>query len=325
MFAFVLTPVVFPRSVAFPAAQFLGLKRLLHCPPCVRRCELSPVAPRRRGYAISATGKSTRDAALKTTDALGVPRETAMRVFEAAERVVREWASTTTEFLTPPEVEALSSSLKGMADLFVDSWGGYSSAERKVLVLGRTEVLECAVHADELARNDLACLYIKGNFLFDVASHRDFLGAILGSGISRQKVGDIITLGDRGCQVVASADVVDFLQATLTAVRSVPVQVERIGWEQLDARPPSIKEMSIVEASMRLDAVASAGFSVSRSKLNGMVKSGDCQVNYKQVSSPSKTLKEADIVSVRGKGKLKIGETTVTSKGRYRIQLTRFV
>jgi photosystem II S4 domain protein len=325
MFAFVLTPVVFPRSVGFPAAQFLGLKRLLNCPPCVRRCELSPVAPRRRGYAISATGKSTRDAALKTTDALGVPRETAMRVFEAAERVVREWASTTTEFLTPPEVEALSSSLKGMADLFVDSWGGYSSAERKVLVLARAEVLECAVQTDELARNDLACLYIKGNFLFDVASHRDFLGAILGSGISRQKVGDIITLGDRGCQVVASADVVDFLQATLTAVRSVPVQVERIGWEQLDARPPSIKEMSIVEASMRLDAVASAGFSVSRSKLNGMVKSGDCQVNYKQVSSPSKTLKEADIVSVRGKGKLKIGETTVTSKGRYRIQLTRFV
>jgi photosystem II S4 domain protein len=301
------------------------VKQLLHRPHSAQRCELGPVVPRRRGSAITATGKSTREAALKTTDALGVPRETASRVFEAAERVVRDWASTTTEFLTPPEVEALSTSLKGTADLFVDSWGGYSSAERKVLVLARTDVLESAAQAEELARNDLACLSVKGNFLFDVASHRDFLGAILGSGITRQKVGDIITLGDRGCQVVTSADVVDFLQASLTSVRSVPVQVERIGWEQLDARPPSIKEMTIVEASMRLDAVASAGFSVSRSKLNGMVKSGDCQVNYKPVSSPSKSLKEADVVSIRGKGKLKIGETTVTAKGRYRIQVTRFV
>jgi RNA-binding protein YlmH len=33
---------------------------------------------------------------------------------------------------------------------------------------------------------------VSGNFMFDAASHGDFLGAVLGTGIAREKVGDII-------------------------------------------------------------------------------------------------------------------------------------
>jgi RNA-binding protein YlmH len=32
---------------------------------------------------------------------------------------------------------------------------------------------------------------IEGNFMFDPATHRDFLGAVLGTGIDRKKIGDI--------------------------------------------------------------------------------------------------------------------------------------
>ena len=31
--------------------------------------------------------------------------------------------------------------------------------------------------------------------MFDAASHRDFMGAILNTGIKREKIGDIIILG----------------------------------------------------------------------------------------------------------------------------------
>lgn len=176
-----------------------------------------------------------------------------------------------------------------------------------------------------LVQDELVCLSIKGNFLFDAATHRDFMGAVLGTGITRQKVGDIIVVGDRGAQVIASADVADFLPGALTSVRSVSVSVEKIAWDQLQVRPPSIKEMTVVEASMRLDAVASAGFSMSRSKLNQLVKSGDCQKNYKTVTQPSKNLASGDVVSIRGRGKLIIGETAITAKGRHRINVKRYV
>lgn len=41
-----------------------------------------------------------------------------------------------------------------------------------------------------LKKNDISS--ITGNFTFDACSHGDFLGAILGTGIVREKVGDIL-------------------------------------------------------------------------------------------------------------------------------------
>jgi RNA-binding protein YlmH len=48
-------------------------------------------------------------------------------------------------------------------------------------------------------------------------------------------------------------------------------------------------------------------------------------VNWKDVSQASYSLKAGDLVALRGKGRLEVGEVTVTKKDRYRIQLTRYV
>ncbi len=54
--------------------------------------------------------------------------------------------------------------------------------------------------------------------MFDPASHRDFLGACLGSGIERSKVGDIIVTGEQGCQILCAPSLVEHLEAELTQV-----------------------------------------------------------------------------------------------------------
>lgn len=282
--------------------------------------------PQRRCVAM-ARGPSTRprDDVMKQVEAAGVPREVADRVLSIADRAVRDWSSIATEFMPPPEADALTAALSRLADVSVFAWGGYASAERRVLIVSRTDMAASAEDAIAAVRDDLSCVSVKGNFLFDAATHRDFMGAILNTGVSRQKVGDIIVLGDRGCQVVVSSDIVSFLEDALTSVRSVTVQAQAVPWDELDVRPPNIKELTIVEASMRLDAVASAGFSMSRSKFADAVRAGDCQVNYKPATTPSKSLKTGDVVSLRGKGKLEVGETSITAKGRNRIQVTRYV
>lgn len=312
-----------PLGVAAVGRASLAF-RLHTCPLPTRRLGSSA---NRAATSWAAASLLPKDAIVKQTQARGISRETVDRVLSKATSALRDWTAVTTEFLTPPDAASLCEALKNVADLRVEQWGGFSSAERTVLVLSRADVAETLEDGSlcDLVKDDLIPLQISGNFLFDVASHPDFLGSILGCGITRQKVGDIVVLGDRGAQVIVSADVVDFLCGALSSVRSVSVRVEAISWDALQVRPPSVKEMTVVEASMRLDAVASAGFGMSRSKLADLVKSGACQRNYVAVTQPAKAVQTGDVISVRGKGKLEVGETSITAKKRFRINLKRFV
>jgi RNA-binding protein YlmH len=76
---------------------------------------------------------------------------------------------------------------------------------------------------------------------------------------------------------------------------------------------------------MRVDAIASAGFGVSRSKMADLISAGDVRVNWKDVTQASYIVKPGDLIAIRGKGRLEVGEVAVTKKERYRVQLTRFL
>lgn len=151
------------------------------------------------------------------------------------------------------------------------------------------------------------------------------MGAVLNAGVSRQKVGDIIVLGTRGAQVIVNEDVAQFLQNCVTSVRQVKVDVQISKMDELEIPEKRVKEIQNVESSMRMDAVVSGGLKLSRSKFADMVRSGLVNVNYKVMKAPAKCVKSGDVVSVRGVGKLEIGDCSTTSKGRYRIMMKKYV
>lgn len=151
------------------------------------------------------------------------------------------------------------------------------------------------------------------------------MGAVLNAGIQRQKIGDILVMGTEGAQVIVHAEVAQFLQSSVESVRDVKVTVDVLNLTELQAVPKRIKEVQSVESSTRLDAVISAGLKISRSKMADMARSGLVHVNYKEMKTPAKSVKTGDVVSVRGVGKLEIGEIETTAKGRYRIQMRRFL
>lgn len=246
-------------------------------------------------------------------------RDTIARVIDQAEKAIKTWEVVTSDFLSPPELAEAERSFSRLTEVQLIAWGGYSQAERQRLAIARSEI------PLNTAQVELTALDIAGNFLFDSATHRDFLGAILGTGIVREKVGDIIVLGERGAQAIVIPELVDFLQTSLKQVRSVPVKVEPIPFEELKIREPKKKEITTVEASMRLDAIASAGFGMSRSKMAEMISAGDVRVNWKETSSSSYSVKSGDLIAIRGKGRVEVGEVMVTKKDRYRVQLTRFI
>ncbi|MGI0485305.1 photosystem II S4 domain protein [Pantanalinema rosaneae CENA516] len=246
-------------------------------------------------------------------------RDVVARVIDQAEQAIKTWEVIATDFLSPPELKEVQQGFSRLTEVQLVAWGGYPQAERQRLAIARSEL------PLDSSQVDLAAVEVAGNFLFDPASHRDFLGALLGTGIVREKVGDIIVLGERGAQAIVVPEMVEFLELNLAQVRSVPVKTQRIELTELKLREPKKKELTTVEASMRLDAIASAGFSISRSKMVELISAGDVRVNWKEITSSSHALKPGDLVAIRGKGRLEIGEVAVTKKDRYRVQLTRLV
>ncbi len=55
----------------------------------------------------------------------------------------------------------------------------------------------------------------------------------------------------------------------------MPVITRGIDTSELKVREPKVQELRSVEASMRLDSVASAGFRVSRSQMSDLCTKGD--------------------------------------------------
>ncbi|XP_022981895.1 uncharacterized protein LOC111480897 isoform X1 [Cucurbita maxima] len=223
-----------------------------------------------------------------------------------------------TNFLTPPVVKESMLAIKKLADVKAIAQGGYPEAERCRISVG---------HADELTSDPdvVSALSITGNFMFHTCTHGDFLGAILGTGIAREKLGDIILQEEKGAQVVIVPELVDFLVSSLHKVGNVTVSCTRIPLTDLDYEPPKTKTFKTIEASLRVDALASAGFKISRSKLVDFISSGDVRVNWTTITKNGTILKTGDIVSVSGKGRLKIGEINPTKKGKFAVELIRYV
>ncbi|MFM7449003.1 MAG: photosystem II S4 domain protein [Leptolyngbyaceae cyanobacterium] len=246
-------------------------------------------------------------------------RDIIARLIDDAEKAIKTWEVIFTDFLSPPELFEVQQIFNRLTEVHLVSWGGYPQAERQRIAIARVDL------PLDPSQVPLSALEISGNFLFDPAAHRDFLGAILGTGLVREKIGDVLVAGERGAQAIVVPELAEFLEITLKQVRSVPVTTRRIPLEELKIREPRKKEITTVEASLRLDAIASAGFGMSRSKMADLITSGDVRVNWKDITSASHPVRPGDLIAIRGKGRLQIGDVAVTKKDRYRVQMTRYL
>ncbi|XP_038689659.1 putative RNA-binding protein YlmH isoform X5 [Tripterygium wilfordii] len=244
--------------------------------------------------------------------------EEVKHVLEMARRASSRRQVLHTDFLTPPVLKESMLVLEKVADVKTVAQGGYPQAERCRISVGHPEALTSDPDI-------VVALSITGNFGFQPCSHGDFLGAILGTGIAREKVGDILLQGEKGAQILVVPELVDFLTSSLDKVGNVSVACTTIPLLALQYEPPRTKSFKTVEASLRVDAIASAGFKISRSKLVDLISKGDVRVNWTTVTKNGITLKTGDVVSVSGKGRLKIGEIITTRKGKFAVEIIQYL
>ncbi|MFO8238573.1 MAG: photosystem II S4 domain protein [Prochlorococcaceae cyanobacterium] len=244
------------------------------------------------------------------------------RVLDAADTALRTWEPCWTGFLNPAVREEALQRLQPLAELEIHSDGGFAGAERQCLLLQRRQGegdLEGQIPAA-----DLAGLEISGNFLFDPAEPADLRQALVNLGTAAEAIGDLWMRGDRGGQGVLSGPTARSLGGRQGLVRSVEVQLQTRAIDTLQVpvrRQP--RRWHSVEASCRLDAVASAGFGVSRTRMAELIRSGQVRVNWGVISRSSRELAAGDRVQMAGRGELAVLSIQPTKRQRWRIELER--
>jgi RNA-binding protein YlmH len=198
------------------------------------------------------------------------------------------------------------------------AYGGFDDAERKILCFCGNESIE----VQEEVKFPIVCIRVEplNQKFSDALNHRDFLGAVLNLGLDRSKIGDILINENEG-YIFAHTGISSFIVDQLIKVKHTMVSTSIIDRSDFDYKP-KFQEITGTVSSVRLDSILSVAFHTSRSSLTGLIEGGKVFVGGKVILSNSYTLKENDVVSVRGLGKfIYTGTSYQTKKGRYSVKL----
>ncbi len=223
------------------------------------------------------------------------------------------------DFLNLNELNILHTTPKDELFTCFETYGGYESAERQMAAF-----LPDALYYDyQYPVRVLEITAINSRFAENL-THRDYLGSLMNLGLERSRFGDILVEEDRTL-LFAEEEIADYLAENLTQVRHTQVRVIVRDLEDIQYEP-RYQAIKGNVPSLRLDAVISAAFPMSRSKMTPYIEGGKVFVNGKLITSNGYQLKDGDLISVRGLGKIRYaGLLSKTRKGRYVVSIQKFI
>lgn len=206
-------------------------------------------------------------------------------------------------------------------------WGGYAGAERRCVVFLPDYLADLrddfAAADDDI--NPVAVLRATPTARETKLTHRDYLGALLGLGIKRQMVGDIIVRPD-GADILILREMADFLRLNYTQVGRHQIGTELLSCAAISEYEAPAKEFSANVPSLRLDCVAAAAFAVSRSLTAEAVRGKLVAINGMQTIKPDCGVNPGDTITWRGKGKSELISVDGKSrKDRIFVTIKRYI
>ena len=234
----------------------------------------------------------------------------------------KHWETYWTGFNSTYVCEEILKDFENLNDFKFFIYGGFSSSQRSRIACFRGDNIP---EEDALKSNFPAQgIKINGNFLFDNATQDDFRSLLIKNGVNQLKVGDIWTIGDRGAQGIIDNLDIEHLDEKIFHLRDVKVKINVVGRDELQIPSGrSQKLVNTVEASTRLDAIASAGFRVSRTKIIERIENGMLRLNGSKVNKPTINLKIGDKLELENKGFIEILNLEITKRERWKVKLLR--
>ncbi|MBQ8799285.1 MAG: hypothetical protein IJZ55_06950 [Lachnospiraceae bacterium] len=238
------------------------------------------------------------------------------RITELRKRAEYTYGTEFTDFLTLSEIDTVKSVLHGANYMF---YGGMENTERCML---------CIAHEDIEIMPEMfpirSVLVQPKNMKFaECFGHRDVLGSVLGLGLAREVIGDIF-IREKEALVLCTEQIAVFLTEHLVQVRHTNVVCTISESSEQDFQK-EYQYISRTVSAVRIDTIAAAAFGISRSSATSAVSAGKVFINGREITTPSTSVKEDDVISFRGLGKAKLKEIGgLTKKGRITVSLERY-
>ena len=180
-------------------------------------------------------------------------------------------------------------------------FGGKEDCERKVAFFLPYYLEETDFDIGEIIKA------VRIRSYFGKPVHRDYLGAVLGLGIERDRIGDLLVFDDTA-YLFCLSPVVSVLLQELEKVGRVSVKSEQVALSDVPTPERKVKKITFTVKRLRLDAVTGDMFGVSRTLAAELIREGAVTLNYSICEKVDATVKEGDTLSVHGKGKGRISQ-----------------
>lgn len=242
----------------------------------------------------------------------------ANKILDLTEYVKKNYTYKATVFLDPRQQKLVKDLLKHERDIGYRFDGGFQTSERML----------CVIHHEDMEEADMESSIEILEFTWNhkmsrKPTHRDFLGSLIGSGIKREMLGDI-NLQEDTAYAACIREISDYILYNVERVGNTPVKV-RVAEQVIQAEEQE-KTMNATVASLRLDSIISAGFGLSRTKAAEIIRAGKVRVNWEENDLTSKEIRQGDVISLRGKGRIILEEIAGnTKKDRVKVTIKKFV
>lgn len=221
----------------------------------------------------------------------------------------------TNEFYTPNIWRKLVT-LGNPFGLKVECSGIFKNSERRMICFSK----EC-----EEKEYPFVLLRIDNLSKFESLTHRDYLGAVMGLGIVRNKLGDLV-LGDNCCYVAAIKETAEFVAGSMEKIKRCRCNIKVIDIAEQNIPDIQFEEFNIISTSLRLDSLVSSICNISRSKAVELINSSSVSVDYIVTKEKDYTVSADETITIRGYGKYKIVKNIgITGRERMKLLMKKFV
>ena len=218
-------------------------------------------------------------------------------------------------FLDEAKLGIIKLAFKNIKDINLYLEGGFLNADNVRAIISPYDV----------SKNDFKIVIykIKYNKKFYEINHRSILGSLMGLGIKREFIGDIV-LTDNDAYFACCEEISSYIKDNLKFIGKAPIELikEDIIIENVVKYSEKVEFLS----SLRLDVFIAAAYNFSRNEAHEYIINGLVYINHILIQNPSEILKLGDEISVRGKGRCKLKEIGGFSKsGRIAATLAKRV
>jgi RNA-binding protein YlmH len=155
----------------------------------------------------------------------------------------------------------------------------------------------------------------------DAIGHRDILGALMALGIKRDVLGDIIS-GETPAYLICLSEMAAIIRGGITKIGSIGVRLTDALLSDVPVREEELISKTITAVSLRLDMMVGGGFGVSRNEAIELIHGGLTALNHILCEKPDRKVAASDVISVRGKGRIKILSVgNISRKGRTFVEI----